>query len=157
MKKKLLSFYVTFSIFCCAMLLGQDSQLQSIEDVISGIDSLLKEIDGVDATPVKPEPVIPAENRPFRAENELMPREFIKEPDPAQSPASVESFSPPPVSDSGNETAAAVAATRAPLPTSTLRISDDESLFSVGKSLISFWGLQYNGVGLHIFWDGRTT
>ena len=74
------------------MLLGQDSQLQSIEDVISGIDSLLKEIDGVDATPVKPEPVIPAKNRPFRAENELMPREFIKEPDPAQSPASAESF-----------------------------------------------------------------
>ncbi len=105
MKKKLLSFYVTLSMFCCAMLLAQDSQLQSIEDVISGIDSLLKEIDGVDATPVKPEPVIPAENRPFRAENELMPREFIKEPDPVQSAPSVESFSPPPVSDSGNETA----------------------------------------------------
>jgi hypothetical protein len=81
MKANFLSFYITSLFICFGALSGQDSQLQSIEDVISGIDSLLQEIDGASSSPENENSVIPAEDRPFRAENELMPKEFIKESD----------------------------------------------------------------------------
>ena len=74
-------FILTASFVCSGLLTGQGSQLQSIEDVISGIDSLLQEIDGADPATENNMPTLAPENRPFRAENELMPKEFIKEAD----------------------------------------------------------------------------
>ena len=74
-------FILSTSFVCSGLLTGQGSQLQSIEDVISGIDSLLQEIDGADPATENNMPTLAPENRPFRAENELMPKEFIKEAD----------------------------------------------------------------------------
>ena len=82
MIKKRLALYTVLSFFSFCLLSGQNSQLQSIEDVISGIDSLLREIDGVSTLPGEVTPALPAENRPYRAENELMPTELIKEAKP---------------------------------------------------------------------------
>ena len=50
-------FILTASFVCCGLLTGQGSQLQSIEDVISGIDSLLQEIDG--AVILQPKTICP--------------------------------------------------------------------------------------------------
>ena len=87
-------FILTTSFFCSGFLIGQGSQLQSIEDVISGIDSLLQEIDGTDAATENNMPTLAPENRPFRAENELMPKEFIKEADSFPEPSAEISVSP---------------------------------------------------------------
>jgi len=80
---------LTTSFLFSSLLIGQGSQLQSIEDVISGIDSLLQEIDGAGTDADINMPTLAPENRPFRAENELMPKELIKETDssPATPPA----------------------------------------------------------------------
>ena len=75
---KQLALLILASLICSNISHSQGSQLQSIEDVISGIDSLLQEIDGASKSSVNDNPSLPAENRPFRAENELMPKEFIK-------------------------------------------------------------------------------
>lgn len=87
-------FILTTSFFCSGFLIGQGSQLQSIEDVISGIDSLLQEIDGTDPATENNMPTLAPENRPFRAENELMPKEFIKEADSFPEPSAEISVSP---------------------------------------------------------------
>ncbi len=75
---KQLALLILASLICSNISHSQGSQLQSIEDVISGIDSLLQEIDGASKSSVNDNPSLPTENRPFRAENELMPKEFIK-------------------------------------------------------------------------------
>ncbi len=94
---KLLSSIFAFTA-CCHITFGQGSQLQSIEDVISGIDDLLKEIDGASTESVNSNSILPAENRPFRAENELMPKEFLGESTPSPDPVSeVSPPSTPPV------------------------------------------------------------
>ncbi len=57
---------------------AQGTQLQTLEDVISGIDSLLREIDGADAQEPQPLNSNNSEiSRPYRAENELMPAELL--------------------------------------------------------------------------------
>ncbi len=103
---RLTSIFHIFAIFLVhGILWGQGSQLQSIEDVISGIDSLLQEIDGAANPAGDSAPVPPTEDRPFRAENELMPREFIKEPEPISAPPQ-EQISPSPqksIPDEQNE------------------------------------------------------
>ena len=83
MINRLLLFYITNSFLCCGALLGQESQLQSIEEVISGIDSLLKEIDS--ASNIAPENTMlaPSVDRPFRAENELMPVDLVPDTEPS--------------------------------------------------------------------------
>ena len=85
---------LTTSFLFSSLLIGQGSQLQSIEDVISGIDSLLQEIDGAGTDADINMPTLAPENRPFRAENELMPKELIKETDssPATPPAEASWF-----------------------------------------------------------------
>jgi hypothetical protein len=75
---KQLALLILVSLICSNISHSQGSQLQSIEDVISGIDSLLQEIDGASNSSINDNPSLPTENRPFRAENELMPKEFIK-------------------------------------------------------------------------------
>jgi outer membrane protein assembly factor BamD (BamD/ComL family) len=75
---KQLALLILASLICSNISHSQGSQLQSIEDVISGIDSLLQEIDGASNSSINDNPSLPTENRPFRAENELMPKEFIK-------------------------------------------------------------------------------
>ena len=75
---KQLALLILASLVCSNISHSQGSQLQSIEDVISGIDSLLQEIDGASNSSINDNPSLPTENRPFRAENELMPKEFIK-------------------------------------------------------------------------------
>ena len=92
-----------------ALLCGQGSELKSIEDVISGIDSLLREIDGADAPPEQSPEFPPVDARPFRAENELMPQEFL--PDQVDQPAEInppaEVTSPPgPAMEKAKQTAA---------------------------------------------------
>jgi len=63
-----------------AFLFGQGSELKSIEDVISGIDSLLQEIDDANGDYDDPaQPVDPQLDRPYRAANELMPSEFLEQ------------------------------------------------------------------------------
>jgi len=63
---------------------AQGTQLQTLEDVISGIDSLLREIDGADAQKNQPSSPTNSEiSRPYRAENELMPAELLERTEPA--------------------------------------------------------------------------
>ena len=85
MKSKILILYLSVAAFCKLTLVGQGVQVQSIEDVISGIDSLLKEIDGVSSNSTDQSLQPSVEDRPFRAENELMPQELIKDTDPVPS------------------------------------------------------------------------
>ena len=85
MKSKILILHILVVAISNLTLLGQGIQVQSIEDVINGIDSLLKEIDGVSTNPTDQSLQPTAENRPFRAENELMPQELIKDIDPVPS------------------------------------------------------------------------
>ena len=44
-------FILTTSLVCCGLLSGQGSQLQSIEDVISGIDSYCRKLMGLNLLP----------------------------------------------------------------------------------------------------------
>ena len=65
MTNKFPVFCLLVSIFYFSTVQAQEPQLQSIEDVISGIDTLLQEIDGATSPVVNESPPLPAENRPF--------------------------------------------------------------------------------------------
>ena len=75
-----------FSLFFCITYLcfGQEPELKSIEDVISGIDSLLQEIDRSSENDLKQTEDLnqalqsdsPESSRSFRVENELLPEEL---------------------------------------------------------------------------------
>ena len=76
---KLSLFFYSFNL-----CFGQEPELKSIEDVISGIDSLLQEIDRSSENDLKETEDLnqalqsdtPGSSRSFRAENELMPQEI---------------------------------------------------------------------------------
>ena len=93
MINRFLLFYITNSFLCFGVLLGQGSQLQSIEEVISGIDSLLKEIDSASNIAPESTTLAPSVDRPFRAENELMPADLVSDTEPS---ATIPSNEPPP-------------------------------------------------------------
>jgi outer membrane protein assembly factor BamD (BamD/ComL family) len=96
-------FCLLASIFYFGTVQAQESQLQSIEDVISGIDSLLQEIDGATSPVVSESPLPTAENRPFRVEDELMPKELIKEIEPTAVALEEQPVSRPQSSPTGNQ------------------------------------------------------
>jgi len=79
-------FITSLSIFflCASMGFAQEPELKSIEDVISGIDSLLEEIDRSSEEELKDTQDVnqallndsPESSRSFRVENELLPEEL---------------------------------------------------------------------------------
>ena len=79
--KFLLKLSLFFYIF--NLCFGQEPELKSIEDVISGIDSLLQEIDRSSENELKETENLnqalqldgPGSSRSFRAGNELLPEE----------------------------------------------------------------------------------
>lgn len=98
-------FFVLLGSFFSSLLLqaNEDPQLKSIEEVISGIDALLEEIDDSSETPVQVAPQErdfeaddPASERSFRLENELLPVE-LRQPVNQQPVDSLGFVSPVPV------------------------------------------------------------
>ena len=101
MKKLITAIPLCLSIFGASFAWAD---FQSLEDVISGIDELLREADrsngfvddrvqeaqSLDSQPEEPQPlpeVIESSiNRPFRADNELLPRELLNTDDPVVTP-----------------------------------------------------------------------
>ena len=95
------SSLLAFSLVSPAILFGQGSELKSIEDVISGIDSLLQEIDNANSgNDVNPPAADPQLDRPYRAANELMPSEFLQQPEAEPVPAPATPAATPPVQSS---------------------------------------------------------
>jgi hypothetical protein len=81
LKLVLITLFIPF-----LFLIGQDSELKSIEEVISGIDSLLEEIDNsteaetqqLDQRSELLQSDFPNNTRSYRSENELLPEELRK-------------------------------------------------------------------------------
>ena len=81
-----MKFLLKLSLFFYSLNIcfGQEPELKSIEDVISGIDSLLQEIDRSSENDLKETEELnqalqsdnPGPSRSFRAENELIPEEL---------------------------------------------------------------------------------
>ena len=81
-----MKFITSLSIFflCASIVFAQEPELKSIEDVISGIDSLLEEIDRSSEEELKDTQDVnqallndsPESSRSFRVENELLPEEL---------------------------------------------------------------------------------